>query len=601
LKELYSPSVLVFITAMLLLAVFSFRAAAIEDTALVEYELAALRDKIPEFQVIPLEVSPGVVQLEVNQSLTIRHVRDIDLDDNPPRLSKPVSPYNKNMTDEFTPGEAPYAADGIKPFRFRYFNCEFNYGGWHNFAMADYAAVHGFNIVFPYVRKIQEGKHLPSGTEWLGWGGFVNWHKWLPEHGIPEGRYDLLMDMDVQQALIEQGIFRRVEIPEKLTEIGDYLMIDMEHPVLPPEKLREQDWYPGYANDAEKKALEKKYYDGYAQTYIAPVETARKEGWRNISLYGWQPFGRTWGGLEKPETEAGTDFAWNAFGKQIYDSVDIINNSVYCFYWSAQNVAYVLSNIDSNMNLVNSASVKKPVRPYFWTLLHGGGGGWRWWREQPLANEEKRAMIAMAFFTGIDGFVTWNWSGTGNHHASPKLLIEGKDDQPPSGADVMVGSSFELENQHFERYDVLHILDVEQDKKIARFQKIHPQEKDRGVGEAYPVFALPAEELKSHLRLKSEPVAAMIEGMALVKPLEFLLRYGAVKIDVPAREQFSKTLPIVRRVKLSDIHVLITYDPQVVYGGEAREIILENFDGHQGLTLKLPADSETRIFVMRER
>ena len=69
----------------------------------------------------------------------------------------------------------------------------------------------------------------------------------------------------------------------------------------------------------------------------------------------------------------GTDHAWNAFGRQIYDVVDIVNNTVYCFYWSPQNVAYTLANIDSNMALVNSLPTKKPVRPYFWTLLHGGG------------------------------------------------------------------------------------------------------------------------------------------------------------------------------------------------------------------------------------
>jgi hypothetical protein len=65
-----------------------------------------------------------------------------------------------------------------------------------------------------------------------------------------------------------------------------------------------------------------------------------------------------------------------------YEAVDIVNNSVYCFYWSPHNVAYTLANIDSNMALVNSMSTKKRVRPYYyyWTLLHGGGGGWRWWR-----------------------------------------------------------------------------------------------------------------------------------------------------------------------------------------------------------------------------
>jgi hypothetical protein len=73
-----------------------------------------------------------------------------------------------------------------------------------------------------------------------------------------------------------------------------------------------------------------------------------------------------------------------------------------------------------------------------------------------------------------------------------------------------------------------------------------------------------------------------------------------VNIDVPARRQFKQNLPIVRRVKLGPIHVLITYDPKVVYGGEPREILLTDFDGQQGRTLQLPADDQTRIFVLRE-
>lgn len=100
--------------------------------------------------------------------------------------------------------------------------------------------------------------------------------------------------------------------------------------------------------------------------------------------------------------------------------------------------------------------------------------------------------------------------------------------------------------------------------------------------------------------MKSEPVAAMIEGMALVKPFEYLLHHGEVKIDVSAHEQFARTLPIVRRVTLGGIHVLITYDPMIVHGGEPRPIVLENFDGHEGLTLTLPADSETRVFALEE-
>jgi len=82
--------------------------------------------------------------------------------------------------------------------------------------------------------------------------------------------------------------------------------------------------------------------------------------------------------------------------------------------------------------------------------------------------------------------------------------------------------------------------------------------------------------------------------------LEYSLRKGEVKVDVSSRRQFQQTLPIVRRVKLGPIHVLCTYDPKVVYGGEPREISLRDFDGRSGRTLRLPADSETRIFVLRE-
>lgn len=35
------------------------------------------------------------------------------------------------------------------------------------------------------------------------------------------------------------------------------------------------------------------------------------------------------------------------------------------------------------------------------------------------------------------------------------------------------------------------------------------------------------------------------------------------------------------------------------FPGAARDITLENFDGRQGLTLKLPADQQTRIFVLK--
>jgi hypothetical protein len=127
----------------------------------------------------------------------------------------------------------------------------------------------------------------------------------------------------------------------------------------------------------------------------------------------------------------------------------------------------------------------------------------------------------------------------------------------------------------------------------------HQGKKDRI--DARPVYTMAWDELKHHLRATSDPVSAMIEGMALAKPVEFILRHGEVKIDVPATEQFAKVLPIVRRVTLDPYHVLITYDPLCVHEGKpGREIRLENFDGKKGRTLVLPADSKTRVFVLKE-
>jgi hypothetical protein len=585
-------------------------ARASEEDAAAEAELRALSAKVPAFHVIALPTNPGEVVLRAEQSLTVERLRGVDLDPDPPKLRPPAQPYDPRMTDDYPPGQAPYVARGILPFRFRYFNCEFNYGGWHNYAMADYAATRGFNVIYPYVREIDHGAHLPQGTKWLGWGGFIDWQQWFGQHGLPDGRYDLLAGRDLLEIHLREGKFQRPANPSRLSHWGDYLMIDMEHPVLSPESLRRQPWYPAAGAEAERAAFEKRYYDGYAQTYISAVQTARKQGWHNISLYGWAPYGRTWGGLEKSEVDPGTDHAWNMFGRQIYESVDIINNSVYCFYWSPQNVAYTLANIDANLALVNSMPARKPLRPYFWTLLHGGGGGWRWWRGQPLANEEQRAMIAMAFFTGIDGFDSWNWSGTGNHHLPPSLTHrDNRRDYFASGADVMIKDTFGLlpENappaatpERFRRYDVLHMLSIDEAKQTARFQKIRRGAQDYGVADDQPVYAMPIEQLERHLRVKSEPVAAMIEGMALVKPFEYSLRHGTVKIDVPARRQFKETLPIVRRVKCGRTHFLITYDPNVVYGGQPREIAITDFDGQPGLNLRLPADGQTRLFVLRD-
>jgi len=574
-------------------------------------ELNRLKELVPDLEPITLPKT-GKLALTVDQSLTIEDLRDKEIDSHPPTMKRRWVKYHKNQSVDGLPDEWAFEAKGIGPFRFKHFNCEFNYGGWHNYEMQDYAATHGFNIIYPYIRSTAEVVHFPEGTQLLNWGGFINWHQWLPEHKIDRDRYDLLVGKDLVRMHLDELRFHRKRHLEQARYQADLLMIDQEHHVLPPEKLREQGWYP---TDADvRSAFERKYYDGYAQTYISSIEAARKSGWKSISIYGWYPYGRTWGGLEKAQADPGTDQAWNAFGRQILEHVDTVNNSVYCFYWSPQNVAYVLANIDMNMKMVASAETPKPVRPYFWTLLHGGGDDWRWWREQPLATEETRAMTAMAFFTGVDGLVLWNWSGTSSHH-QPALRTRLRKTKEVEGKkkavyewrlhDVMVGKPFatkvpDKEDEQFKRYDALHVLTYDEDAASVSFQKIRPLEKDMGVSDEHPAFEIALKDLKPLLRRKSEPVASMVEGMALVKPLEYILRHGEVKIDVPAHEQFGGVLPIVRRVKLNRWHIIITYDPKVIFGGEPRSIVLEDFDGCEGRSLELPADAETRIFILEE-
>jgi hypothetical protein len=154
----------------------------------------------------------------------------------------------------------------------------------------------------------------------------------------------------------------------------------------------------------------------------------------------------------------------------------------------------------------------------------------------------------------------------------------------------------------FKRYDAICIKSVDEKSGLVRFQRIerdNPRGK-YGISDDKPVYAMHSDKLLPHLRPQSEPVAAMIEGMALVKPFEHILRRGEVKIDVSAQKQFADTLPIVRRVKLGRLHVLATYDPLWEEHAAPRQIVLEHFDGHEGLTLVLPADAHTRIFVLRE-
>ena len=115
-------------------------------------------------------------------------------------------------------------------------------------------------------------------------------------------------------------------------------------------------------------------------------------------------------------------------------------------------------------------------------------------------------------------------------------------------------------------------------------------------------------DLAPCLRPKTEGVAAQVEGLALVRPFEFILANGLVHIDVDARAQYDAepdesgltALPIVRRVSLGDYHLIATYDPNALTSdAPSATIVLADFNGEPGLDLSLPADDRTRLFVVR--
>lgn len=567
--------------------------------------------KIGSFDVIELP-KQGTVEVKPSKGITITHLQGHDLDDNPPIMKKADIHYeDARMSDEYPPGEAPYVAQDIKPFRLNHFHTEFNYAGHHTFKMADYASTHGFDTIAPYVRKKEEiAPVLPENTHTVLSFGFNP--KFFDLLGISHHRYDQIIWNESTLTHLFNSFNHAKRTPDDLPAKPKYLMLDMEEPVLKPEQLRQQDWYP--LEQSQQTAFEKRYYDNYALLHTRSVELFHSLGYENISIYGWYPYGRTWGGLEKLEAEPGIDTAWNLFGKKIHAAVDIINNSVYCFYWSPQNVAYVLKNIDLNKSILNDVGSKKRVIPYFWDLLHGGGGGWRWWEGQPLPNEEQRAIIAMSFFTGIDGISLWNWSDTNNPHRISDLYELAKKEnalqnKPFAHAlDYMVKDSFsatELEKQtsiNFQRYDVIHITRQSKNEGKVVFQKVQLETtEDRGINPSFPYYEADAKDLASHLRTKSDGISATIEGLALVKAFELFLKQGEVKIDLDMKEAFQKSLPLVRRKKLDNHHLVITYNPKFVHGSpEVAQITLNDFDGNKGLTLVLPADDQVRIFALRD-
>jgi len=571
-----------------------------------------LKARVPGLTVIELPAS-GQVTLAADQSLTVEALRGVKLDDTPPVLGSLPEPYEAHLTDAFAPGEAPYWAQAIEPFRFDHFTVEFCYGGWHNLQMIDYAATHGFSVTFHYVMPDQT--HLPEGTKLLSWGDFTHWHEYFNEHNLTWERWDQLADRDV--------------VADLLPKAWEYdsraiAMLDLEHGgALSPDDLRAQGWYPASGTAEEQAEFEQKYYEGYLKTFTGPLEALKRKGWTSVGIYP-QPYGSGYfnllGRYERGESalpDPETYWPWLRYGKAMAEAEDVAYPDVYMYYWTPQNVAYALARLDFDQVLLQSLPEPKPLRPYYWPLLHGGDAEPHWWAQQPHANEDMRALTFLTFFAGTDGLVIWNWSGTGNHQAPPPLWSEGASTcggdvavEGGIGANAMVGKDFELRPEgagedtpptRIRRYDVLAIESVNEAKGLVRFQHIEtalPQPDDR-LDPARPFYVMEKNALLANLRAPAEAVSGAVEGLALAKAFEELLKFGEPKVDIPAIEQFAQTLPIVRRVQLGDYSLIATYDPKALQHEERRTIELKDFAGQAGLTLLLPADDQVRAFLVK--
>lgn len=601
------------------------------DDPAISAALIRLARVVPRFRILSLP-TVGVVTVPLSATLTVDDLRGVPLEDCPPVLGQ-VPTYTGNDSDGLRPEERAFPARGIAPFRFHHFTNEFNITGRGVGELSDYASLHGFSVIA--YRPTGGSQHRPSGTgamRWLPSGGGV---PAVVKDIVKTGRYDQICDIADAQDLgalyasdpSSQASFRR-------SSDTDLLMIDVEDPVLSPEQLRRQAWYPLDADHTTRAAFEAKYYRGFQLLHTTPLTVARAAGYPMVSVYGWQPVPRTWFHLETlMPADPATDWAWKAFGESIYQRTDLLHNDVYCFYYDARNIAYVLANIDLNRTFCAALppGQRKPIRPYLWLRLHGGGGvSYNWWECQQLFNEEVRAMSAMVFFTGIDGFDSWDWIAQPRYAGVP---------DPAEDTELMVGRAFTCaaeggRGDHlFQRYDVVHVVGYDPATGATRFQGIERNSTGYGIvapGQTAerqdgprstmlrtpvwisdgdpkrPYYTMQRSELRQYLRPWLENVGAMVEGLALVHPIEYLLRQGRVEVDVPAQSQYARSLPIVRRVSLGRYHVIITYDPNVVYGRLSQKSIpagagleLTDFAGYPGLTLRLPADEQPRILILR--
>ena len=130
----------------------------------------------------------------------------------------------------------------------------------------------------------------------------------------------------------------------------------------------------------------------------------------------------------------------------------------------------------------------------------------------------------------------------------------------------------------------------------------------RGVGFGLLGFAIGVELPRSH-RANTASSISRAESLPIEHPVQTIAVLGKLDLTASPSNIISAPWNFNHSKKENETFDVATYgpsangiegDPARIFGGPQRSIVLSDFDGHRGMTLRLPADAQTRIFVLNE-
>jgi len=577
-------------------------------------------DRVPDLVVYELDrnSAAAVESVPAAYSITPENLRDVIIDDDEAALGSTLVNEDELAVPR---GSEAFIASGIRPFRFKYFSNEMRQaGGRDTSALYDYCIGHGFDMVNGTASRWSQ---LPADTTFGSARGIHADH--LLDISLANQDYSGFEDLF---GLNEDDLdeFRMtIDIPDPNGR--QRIFIDQERPTLLPTTVS-----PSEAA-------------GFAQFHVELLDAAKALGWESVGLYGWQPFSRTWFGLDNySASEANSNTRWEQYGREIAAESDVVYPSVYNFYWDPSNVPYVLANIDGNVEQLKDmpASLRPKVRPFFWNLHHGGGGGaQRWWRNLPLFGPDLRAQTMMNFFSETDGLVLWGWYArsypgfaTAQHESVtnndmvffPGRFLMVKDAWNVDGT-VEVEQSDKV--TELSEYDLVYVLGTTADGNV-RFQ--HLPRTNSAVGHVdaeweailngdgnptssftlvnaddgdyqHTVYSVPDQDFRDHVGIPAANISYVVEGMAMAKVLEYPLSQGELVMDRPAHESFGPALQVGRRVRFGPYHLFTGYHNVDYSTGSSATVSsyeFTDFLGNDTVDLSFPVDTEARVYLVVE-